>query len=340
MKGLAWIGGALAIVAALLVTAFVGYRGFASPDLRWKVEAELLHRSPSVIVAEIDESGPDRMALETLADDMAAVLNSASPAMRVDGRGVLDGTARVHVATPANLATARALLAQRFVADDYTMTDDGAGMISLKPTPESQARALPAKRTQTAEVVRRRIAFAPNRITWLPDGRLQIEALIDDPAIIAGALQSSGELTFHVVHETASAADEYVPAGFMIAPGMEGVPPEVVRTRPEFTGERLARVNPAYDQQTGEPVLSFGLDARGTSQFCRLTRQLTGQRFAILFDGKVLTAPRINEPICGGSGQIAGNFTLESVNNLAIMLRSGPLPVKLRVVSARGPASF
>ena len=60
-----------------------------------------------------------------------------------------------------------------------------------------------------------------------------------------------------------------------------------------------------------------------------------GKRFAMVLDGRVLSAPSINEPILGGSAQISGNFTVASANALAISLRSGALPVKMAVVEER-----
>ena len=50
-----------------------------------------------------------------------------------------------------------------------------------------------------------------------------------------------------------------------------------------------------------------------------------GKPIAIILDGKVLSAPHVNEPILGGSAQISGNFTVDSANQLAIALRSGAL---------------
>ena len=111
-------------------------------------------------------------------------------------------------------------------------------------------------------------------------------------------------------------------------PGI-GDRPEVVERRARFTGERLIRANATTDPQTGQFVLSFALDGQGTSTFCRITREPTGTRFAILLDNQVLTAPTINEPICGGTGQISGNFDAHSANELAVMLRAGALPAPL-----------
>jgi preprotein translocase subunit SecD len=60
-----------------------------------------------------------------------------------------------------------------------------------------------------------------------------------------------------------------------------------------------------------------------------------GRPFAIILDGQVLSAPNINERICGGTAQISGGFSVETANRLAISLRSGALPVELAVIEER-----
>ena len=76
-------------------------------------------------------------------------------------------------------------------------------------------------------------------------------------------------------------------------------------------------------------------DQQGGAKFAKLTSENVNKPFAIILDGKVLSAPNINEPILGGSAQISGSFTVESANQLAIALRSGALPVDLKVVEER-----
>ncbi|MCX7865460.1 MAG: protein translocase subunit SecD, partial [Novosphingobium sp.] len=76
-------------------------------------------------------------------------------------------------------------------------------------------------------------------------------------------------------------------------------------------------------------------DQQGGQKFAKLTSENVNRPFAIILDGKVLSAPNINEPILGGSAQISGNFTVESANQLAIALRSGALPVDLSVIEER-----
>ncbi len=86
--------------------------------------------------------------------------------------------------------------------------------------------------------------------------------------------------------------------------------------------------------------MSFRFNTRGAERFAKLTRDNVGKPFAIILDDIVVSYPRINEPILGGSGQISGNFTVEETNNLAVVLRSGALPAKLTIVEERtvGPS--
>ena len=69
--------------------------------------------------------------------------------------------------------------------------------------------------------------------------------------------------------------------------------------------------------------------------FGEATQENVNRRFAIVLDNQVITAPVIREPIIGGSGQITGNFTVESANDLAVLLRAGALPATLDVIEER-----
>ncbi|MBM3520374.1 MAG: protein translocase subunit SecD, partial [Alphaproteobacteria bacterium] len=92
--------------------------------------------------------------------------------------------------------------------------------------------------------------------------------------------------------------------------------------------------------QNNDPVVTFRFNTRGAERFARLTRENVGKPFAIILDDVVVSAPRINEPILGGSGQISGNFSTEETSDLAVVLRSGALPAKLTIVEERtvGPS--
>ena len=101
------------------------------------------------------------------------------------------------------------------------------------------------------------------------------------------------------------------------------------------SGENLVDAQPGFDQRTNEPIVTFRFDATGAKRFARATQENVGLPFAIILDGKVVSAPVIREPILGGSGQISGNFTVAEASDLAVTLRSGALPAKLTVIEER-----
>jgi preprotein translocase subunit SecD len=109
----------------------------------------------------------------------------------------------------------------------------------------------------------------------------------------------------------------------------------VLQRRAVVTGEMLVSASQAYDPQSGAPVVSFRFNSQGARRFGDVTAQNVGKRFAIVLDGRVVSAPVIQNPILTGSGQITGNFTDESAGNFALLLRSGALPAPLNVISQR-----
>jgi SecD/SecF fusion protein len=99
-----------------------------------------------------------------------------------------------------------------------------------------------------------------------------------------------------------------------------------------MTGQNVTDAQAAFDQRTGEPVVTFRFDAAGTRRFAEITRDNVGRPFAVVLDTIVRAAPIIREPIVGGSGQISGQFTPEQANEIAILLRAGQLPARITVV--------
>src|SRR6266699_5251794 len=111
--------------------------------------------------------------------------------------------------------------------------------------------------------------------------------------------------------------------------------PVLVRKQALVEGSDLTDAQASFDQRTGEPIVNFKFNSTGARKFGRATQENVGRPFAIILDNEVISAPVIREPILGGSGQISGNFTVESANNLAILLRAGALPAKLTVIEQR-----
>ena len=111
--------------------------------------------------------------------------------------------------------------------------------------------------------------------------------------------------------------------------------PYLVQDQVLVSGEDLVDAQATFDQRTNEPVVSFRFDTKGAQRFGAATQQNVGKPFAIILDNQVISAPVIREPILGGSGQISGNFTAQSANDLAVLLRAGALPANLTIVEER-----
>ena len=129
------------------------------------------------------------------------------------------------------------------------------------------------------------------------------------------------------------------PPGSEIFPYAEGTPfaggKVAVRRLGGIKGDSLTNAQASVNPQTNENIVNIQFDQQGAAKFARLTTQNVNKPFAIILDNQVLSAPNINEPIRGGSAQISGSFTSESANQLAIALRSGALPVDLKVIEER-----
>lgn len=103
---------------------------------------------------------------------------------------------------------------------------------------------------------------------------------------------------------------------------------------PLLTGADLADARAAFDQ-FGRPQVSLTFTPEGARKFEEVTRANVGKRLAIVLDGKVYTAPVIRQAITGGQAVIEGLSSVEEASEIALVLRSGALPVALKVVETR-----
>jgi len=94
------------------------------------------------------------------------------------------------------------------------------------------------------------------------------------------------------------------------------------------------------DSQFGEPYVSMDFDKKGARLFERITEANVKKRLAIVLDGRIYSAPVIQEKISGGEARITGNFTTEEARDLAIVLRAGALPAPVKILEERtvGPS--
>jgi protein-export membrane protein SecD len=164
---------------------------------------------------------------------------------------------------------------------------------------------------------------------------VQLPGLQNPDAVIASFGQT-GKLTFQLLCEEQQTTAESQPP-----PDCEALPQEEdpnqalwvqTSSRATVDGADLNDAQPGFDSQNNQPIVSFRFNQRGAQRFGKLTTDNVGKRFAIVLDGIIQSAPVINEPILGGSGQIAGNFTTEEASQLSVILRSGALPAKLTII--------
>ncbi len=199
---------------------------------------------------------------------------------------------------------------------------------------------------QSIEVIRKRIdEVGTTEPTIQREGADRVLVQVpgfQDSARLKELISKTARLEFHLVHPTMTAAQaeaQGVPAGYFIAPSNDGGE-ELLNENVELGGEDLTNAQPGFDPQTGRSVVSFSFNTHGAIVFGEITGKNVGKRFAILLDNNVITAPTIQQAITGGSGQITGNFTPASANDLAVLLRAGALPATLDVAEERsvGPS--
>ena len=187
---------------------------------------------------------------------------------------------------------------------------------------------------QAIEIVRRRVdEVGTNEPNILKRGndRILVELPgLDDPMRIKNLLGKTANLTFRFV--TKSSDETFGSEQLKFEDGSEIVN---VSKRIVVSGENLIDAQPRMDNQTNETVVTFDFDRVGAKRFGRATTKAIGKRLAIVLDGKVISAPVIQEAIVAGSGQISGDFTFQSATDLALLLRSGALPAPLEIIEER-----
>ncbi|EFI50110.1 protein translocase subunit SecD [Afipia sp. 1NLS2] len=162
---------------------------------------------------------------------------------------------------------------------------------------------------------------------------------LQDPTRLKEILGKTAKMDFRMVDTTVSpeqALQGRVPPDSEVLKGAEPPhAPYVVKKQVLVSGADLTDAQPSFDQRTGQPVVSFRFNGTGARKFAQATTENVKQPFAIVLDNEVISAPVIQEPITGGSGQISGNFTVQQANDLAILLRAGALPAPLTIIEER-----
>jgi SecD/SecF fusion protein len=226
---------------------------------------------------------------------------------------------------------------------EMTMTEPEPGLLRFTLTDEGINYRVSTAVGQSVEVVNRRVnelGTTEPIIQRQGIDRILVQVPgLDDPQRLKDILGQTAKLTFQMVDQSMPVEEAIrgrPPAGTTVMySNDEPAVPYIIENRVIVSGENLIDAQTTFDQRTSEPVVSFRFDNQGATRFGQATQQNVGRLFAIILDNHVISAPRINEPILGGSGQISGNFTAQTANDLAVLLRAGALPATLTVVEER-----
>ncbi|RME16253.1 MAG: protein translocase subunit SecD, partial [Alphaproteobacteria bacterium] len=277
-------------------------------------------------------------------DGLRAQRDTVGAIRRIDApKGQLKVRIEKPEAMDAALAAVRALatpVVSLTGAGSDNIVVTGAGDTITIELSEAEKQATDDRTIQQAlEIIRRRVDEVGTREPTIQrQGKNRI--LIQVPGLGSAAelkalIGTTAQLTFNpVVNRT---TDPNVRPGprQVVYPSLDepGVY-YVLEATPVVTGEELNNAQPSFDQN-GRPAVSFQFNVSGARKFGQYTAENVGAPFAIVLDGKVISAPRINEPIPGGSGIITGNFTIEESTKLAVLLRAGALPADLTFLEER-----
>ncbi|MCK0070538.1 protein translocase subunit SecD [Kordiimonas laminariae] len=218
---------------------------------------------------------------------------------------------------------------------EVTMENDGASF-RLTLTEQGVIAQQRDAIARSIEVIRKRVdPEGVKEITLKPQGNNRIILEVpgaDDPKAIIDLVGKTAKLSFHDVATNISATD--IEAGRIrsnqkILPMKDGGS-IVVFEREIVAGDDLTNAAPAFDDR-GQPAVSFAFNTSGSKRFAKHTQDNIGRPFAIVLDDLVISAPRIVSPILGGSGQITNMGDITAAQELATLLKSGALPVKLQV---------
>ncbi|MGE4299485.1 MAG: protein translocase subunit SecD [Desulfovibrionaceae bacterium] len=223
--------------------------------------------------------------------------------------------------------------------------------LALKPTYRKYMADLALD--QAVKTIRNRIdqfGVAEPDIRKQQDYRIQVQLPgLKDPQRAIQIIGKTAHLEFRMVDEDADlarAAQGIVPPGDEVlqlqrrnAAGDYSGEPIVVKKDAALTGEYITDAKTQFDQMN-QAYVSLTFNARGARIFETVTGDNVKKRLAIVLDGKVYSAPTIQEKIMGGRASITGRFTVEEARDLSIVLRAGALPAPVTILEERsvGPS--
>ncbi|MEQ9571596.1 MAG: protein translocase subunit SecD, partial [Nitratireductor sp.] len=306
----------------------------------------------SHILLQIERRDLIEERLESTRDDVRRLLRDAR--IGYTGLSGSSRTVQVRIRDAGDVERAKEALAQLTepvsaglfaggTVTELAIEEPEAGLLRFTLTDEGITYRLASALSQSIEVVGRRVnelGTTEPIIQRQGNDRILVQVPgLQDPQRLKDILGQTAKLTFQMVDTSVpvqEAIESRPPPGTTVMFSTDDPPvPYLIENRVIVSGENLVDAQATFDQRTNEPVVSFRFDTKGATRFGQATQENVGRLFAIVLDEQVISAPQIREPILGGTGQISGNFDVQSANDLAVLLRAGALPATLTIIEER-----
>jgi preprotein translocase subunit SecD len=291
---------------------------------------------------------------ERAAEDLKGGLERKGVGVRRVAREGLSAVV-VELANPGNWNDALTVAAE-FTSFAVTQRDEKAGRFTLAMQERQVTQLRDDAVRQAVETIRNRVdqfGVAEPTITRQGEDRILIQLPgVQDPERAKALIGKTALLEFKLL-------DEQTPVEQALAGTLpetsevvyqrqvdketkaESKAPRVVQKRTLLTGAELTRAEVQADPNSpGNWQVAIEFTATGARIFGEITEQNVGRHLAIILDGNLYSAPRINERIPGGRAVITGQFTVDEARDLAIVLRAGALPAPVTILEERtvGPS--
>jgi preprotein translocase subunit SecD len=305
----------------------------------------------SHILLEVDANSVKKDKLDQVRDDTRRTLRDAK--IPYTGLSVRNDNVEVRITRDTDLSTALTKLRELSQPlggllgssgqRSLEVSDVGGGLIRLNVPQAAITERVRQSVEQSIQIVERRVnelGTVEPLIQRQGLDRILVQVPgLQDPTRLKELLGKTAKMEFRMVDLTVppdQAAGGRVPADSELLPSAEPTgQPQVIKKQVLVSGGDLTDAQPGFDQRNGQPIVSFKFNTSGSRKFAQATTEHVKEPFAIVLDGKVISAPVIQEPITGGQGQISGNFTVQQANDLAILLRAGALPAPLTIIEER-----
>ncbi|WP_454628168.1 protein translocase subunit SecD [Bradyrhizobium cenepequi] len=305
----------------------------------------------SYLLLEVDSNYVKKEKLDQIRDDARRVLRDAK--IGYTGLNARNDAVEVRISRDTDLPTALSKLRELSQPlggllgssgqRSLEVSDAGGGLIRLTVPQAAITERIRQTIEQSIQIVERRVnqlGTVEPVIQRQGTDRILVQVPgLQDPTRLKELLGKTAKMEFRMV-DTSVPPDQaqqgrVPPDSELLMSASSPKIPYVVKKQVLVSGGDLTDAQPGFDQRTGEPIVSFRFNTSGARKFAQATTENVGQPFAIILDNEVISAPVIREPITGGQGQISGSFTVQSANDLAILLRAGALPAPLTVIEER-----